>query len=280
MSDATPRLLIEATLVWTALLVFYLFAFRRVTDWRTRRRFLLAAVMAGVVIPLLPSFQLGVAGGVGRLPVDLIAYIVPAGKGAADPGPVVATSYSWSTICLGIWLAGVVVGTGTTVCRLAIHLRPAAKNVELFRGYRVIRSFLVRSPYAVFGRIYLPEKLDSELERAALLHEAAHLRSGHVYERLAMMVATLVLWFHPLIWIYSRLLGRVHEYEADAAVLEEVSPKIYGRQLLRATQSPTLVPALFSSPIKMRIAMLTQQTYSRLHTAHWTMLFILLGSLP
>ncbi|WP_116106861.1 M56 family metallopeptidase [Lewinella sp. IMCC34191] len=271
--------LLEATLVWAALLVFYLFVFRRTTDWRTRRGFLLAAVLAGVVIPLLPSFPVGSSAGVTQLPAHVLAYIVPAGGVDSNGGTSAGAALSWSDFGLTVYLAGLVGGIGLTVYRLAVHLRPAAKTEERFRGYRVVRRVMVRSPYAAFGRIYLPADIDPELERTALLHEAAHLRAGHHWERLLLTIATVILWFHPLVWLYSRLLGEVHEYEADAAVLREVPPKTYGRQLLLATQSSTLVPALFSSPLKKRIAMLTQQTNRRLRAAHWSVLFLLLGSL-
>ena len=272
--------LLEATLVWAILLLFYHLAFRRVTDWRARRRFLLAAVGLGILLPLLPSLPVeNPVGGI-TLPPALLEYVVPPGDVAAHAGSVPAASFAWPTVALLVWLVGTVVGTLLSVSRLAIYLRPAAKKEERFAGYRVIRSCLVRSPYAALGSIYLPEKLDPDLERTALLHEAAHLRAGHDYERLLMLVPSVVLWFHPLIWIYARLLGEVQEYEADAAVAREIDPKVYGRQLLRATQSSTLVPALFSSPLKKRIAMLTKQTTPRrFGPARWTVFLLLLGSL-
>ncbi|MGB3800544.1 MAG: M56 family metallopeptidase [Lewinella sp.] len=280
MSHLLIPYFLEATLVWAALLVFYHFAFRHSSAWRTRRGFLLIAFGLGCGIPLLPSIALGGPVAVAQLPADLFAYLVPAVETGSDPATTGPTNYSWATLSLIVWLTGVVVGLGATVYRLAIHLRPVAKISERFQDYRVIRSLLVHSPYAAFGRIYLPEALDPELERMALLHEAAHLRAGHPYERLLLLAAAIVLWFHPLVWIYTRLLGEVQEFEADSVVAREVSPKIYGRQLLLATQSPGLVPALFSSPVKKRITMLTQPTTPhQVRAIHWTVLILLLGTL-
>ncbi|PPK85467.1 beta-lactamase regulating signal transducer with metallopeptidase domain [Neolewinella xylanilytica] len=270
----------EATLVWSALLVFYALAFRRSDDWRARRRFLLLAFALGWGIPLLPSIGLGGTVAVPRLPADLLGYVIPAVQPASAAATTDSTAYAVWDLALLAWLVGVVVGSISAAYRLAIHLRPAAKTSETFRGFRVVRSSLVRSPYAAFGRIYLPERLAPDLERTALLHEAAHLRAGHPYERLLLQLATIGLWFHPLVWLYARLLGEVQEYEADAAVTRDIDPKVYGRQLLRATQSPTLVPALFSSPLKKRIAMLTQQTTPRrFGPARWTVFVAVLGFL-
>ena len=281
MTFTLLRYLLEATLVWSVLLVFYRLALRNTAGWRVQRRFLLAAVGLGTVLPLLPSLHLGSSADNFPLPTDLLAYMLPAGEVASpDTGDAPGTYFTWPSGALLLWLTGVVVGTLRSVYRLAIHLRPVAKNEERFAGFRVIRSSRVRSPYAARGRIYLPAALDPALERMALLHEAAHLRAGHPYERLVLLLATVVFWFHPLVWYYARLLAEVHEYEADAAVIRRVPPKIYGRQLLRATQVSTLLPALFSSPLKKRITMLTQQTTPRrFGLARWTVFLLVLGSL-
>ena len=115
-------------------------------------------------------------------------------------------------------------------------------------------------------RRYLPTGLDPALEHTALLHEAAHLRHGHFYERLLLIVSCCALWFHSLVWMYARWRGTVHEVEADAAVAREVVVGTCGRQLLHVMLAPRIVPALFSSPLKQRIAMLTRPMPSRSHT--------------
>ena len=273
-------LLIEATLVWLVLLLFYALAFRGNRQWAAHRRFLLFALALGAVLPLLPSVQLGGSVAAARLPADLLSFVVPAGVGEASAAPATVATFGWPEVLLVIYGMGFLVGIGVAVYRLALLLRPVAQKEERHHGFRVVRSSSVRSPYAAFGTIYLPARLDPELECAALLHEAAHLRAGHPYERLAVLLVCLLLWFHPLPWLYARLLARVQEFEADAAVIGRLPIRDYGRQLLRATQAPSLVPALFSSPIKERITMLIQSNNTRrFRAAHWTVLLLLLASL-
>ena len=174
---------------------------------------------------------------------------------------------------------------GTVVCllgvllRLALHLRPRPLGDERYAGFRIVRSARVPSPYAAFRTIYLPDDLPPELERTALLHEAAHLRRGHHYEQLLLTLGACALWFHPLAWYYLGLLTAVHEHEADAEVVQTIPPRTYGRQLLRATLAPRPVPALFSSPLKQRIAMLTRSDSSSMTLTHWSFLLVLVVGL-
>ena len=272
--------LIEATLVWLVLLLFYAVAFRGNRQWIAHRRYLICALALGVVLPLLPSVQLGGSVAAARLPAELLSFVVPAGVGEASVSPATTDTFGWTYLGMSVYGIGVLVGICLAVYRLAFHLRPVAQSVGRYDGFRVVRSLAVRSPYAAFGTIYLPARLDPELECAALLHEAAHLRAGHPYERLAVLLVCLLLWFHPLTWLYARLVARVQEFEADAAVTRRLPARTYGRQLLRATQVPSLLPALFSSPIKARITMLIQPNNTRcFRAAHWTVLLLLLASL-
>lgn len=279
MSTYYPYLL-EATLIWAVLLPFYVLAFRGNRQWTTHRRFLLLALASGVVLPLLPSVHLSTSGTVAGLPADLLDFVVPARVGEAPATLTAAAAYTWEEVGLAVYWLGVMLGLCLIGHRMVLHLRPAVQEEEIFGGFRVIRSPDVSSPYAAFRTIYLPVRMQPEMEIAALLHEAAHLRAKHPSERLTVLLLCLLLWFNPLTWLYARLLARVHEFEADAEVVRTLPARDYGRQLLRATQSPSLMPAFFSSPIKQRITMLLHSdTGRRLGAIHYAAFLLLLGSL-
>ena len=276
--------LIEASFVWLVLLVFYALAFRGNRQWVAHRRFLLFALAVGAVLPLLPSVPVGGSVAPARLPANLLSFVVPGGVGESAATTTAAAASPWEDVGLAVYWLGVILGLCVTGHRLARHLpasyRASVEREERFGGFRVVRSPAVASPYAAFRTIYLPVRMQPELETAALLHEAAHLRANHPFERLTALLFCLLLWFNPLTWLYARLLARVHEFEADAEVVRTLPARDYGRQLLQATQSPSLVPALFSSPIKQRITMLTQPNKNRRFRAgHWIVLLLLLTSL-
>jgi hypothetical protein len=123
----------------------------------------------------------------------------------------------------------------------------------------VVRHHAVRSPFAAWGKVFLPaEGLAAELENIALIHETAHLRQRHHYDTILMMIGRIVCWFHPLQWVFRRLLSDLHEYEADAAVTQLVPVRTYGLHLLQSSLAPTGALGLFSSPLKKRITMMTK----------------------
>ena len=277
MSAELTTYLLEFTLVWTILLTYYHFALRRNTHWSLRRRYLLGSWLLGLLLPLLPTLYT-FGGEVSRqLPTQLLRYLAPPTAGIGSAPPSAATE--WVTYILVAWSVGTVICLLGVLVRLALHLRPRPLRDEWYDGFRIVRSARVLSPYAAFRSIYLPHDLSPALERTALLHEAAHLRRGHHYERLLLTMGSCLLWFHPLAWYYLQLLTAVHEHEADAEVIQTIPPRTYGRQLLRATLAPRLVPALYSSPLKQRIAMLTRSDSSSMTLTHWSFLLVLVVSL-
>ncbi|MBQ8097326.1 MAG: hypothetical protein IJ243_09640 [Prevotella sp.] len=52
-----------------------------------------------------------------------------------------------------------------------------------------------------------------------LLHERSHIRLHHSADVLFVELVTALQWFNPVVWLLSRDLRTIHEYEADEAVL-------------------------------------------------------------
>ena len=50
-------------------------------------------------------------------------------------------------------------------------------------------------------------------------HEMVHVRQRHTLDLLLCEAVKVVLWFNPFVYIYQRELKRVHEYQADNAML-------------------------------------------------------------
>ncbi|MEM9930805.1 MAG: M56 family metallopeptidase [Bacteroidota bacterium] len=263
MTPEVLEYLLRATVIWLALLTYYFVAGRQ-TSIRFQRFFLLGGWLFGLLVPLLPS----VAGETG-LPVTglpTISLVSPA-LPANVPTTEVALDSSWELIDAIPWLylLGVLVFGARTLVQswvTAQYVRSGQRSY--FKGYPVLRHQGVRSPFAAFGLVFLPVEItDAGLENTALLHETSHLRARHHYDKFLLTLGSILLWFHPLVWAYQRLLATVHEYEADAAVLLEVPARTYGLQLLHCSLGPTRGLGLFSSPLKQRIEMITNKTPGR-----------------
>lgn len=254
--------LLRLSLIWGIVLFYDRYALGSLRAWGWRRAFLLSGYALGLLLPLV-TIEWAVS-----TPVAETFYIyVSSGEGAdagAVPLPKPPSEWVWTDVFRWVWLIGSVLQAIFIFYRLAPHLRASArKTSERYGSYPVIRSRKVASPFAAFGKIFLPPGIDASLERTALLHEAAHLRYGHDRERLFLLVGRIALWWHPLQWLMERRLSDLQEFQADATVVEHMPPKTYGLQLLRAGLRPRVVAGLFSSPIKKRIAMLTQSSRPR-----------------
>lgn len=260
MTPDVLEYLLRATTIWSLALLFYL-VLRRSVTFGFGRFVLLAGWLGGLLIPLLP------AGTTGRIVVATGMPTVTITRPITAVVPVEETiGASWAIADLLPWLylAGVLLfGARALVRWWDVQRCTRGGKQTNYAGYPVITSGRVGTPFAARGKVFLPERLDAALTHTALIHETAHLRARHHYDKTLMTLTSVLLWFHPLTWVYRRLLANVHEYQADAAVLRSVPAKTYGRQLVRSALAPPSGLGLFSSPLKQRIAMLTQNPNRR-----------------
>ncbi|MEO0734878.1 MAG: M56 family metallopeptidase, partial [Bacteroidota bacterium] len=256
MSPEILEYLLRTTAIWTVLLAYYGLTMQR-AGFGVRRAYLLGTWLFGLLIPLLPPL-------VGSAPVPVVnlpnlafdpVIIVPEAT-----GKTVQISWSWADFLPYAYLLGVLFFGARTLVRSRLLLRWSRSGAkDWYQGFRVIRHREIPGPFAAWGTVFLPADPEAaDLTHTALLHETAHLRARHHYDHFLLTIGILLLWFHPLVWVYRRLLMTVHEYQADAAVLQRVSARTYGRQLLQAAMGPTPFPGLFSSPLKQRIMMFSK----------------------
>ncbi|OAV42889.1 M56 family metallopeptidase [Lewinella sp. 4G2] len=255
-----PEFLLRLSVVWAALIAYHWIALRR-APFRTQRIYLLFATFAGLVIPTLPTIS-----GSAVLPIlvpiqEAFSFTVVAGENLITANP--------QSIMPSFWVIAYASGV---LFLLALSLVQwwgrrrwnATGDQASHEGYQLTIHPDIPSPFTLFGRIYLPQRLvGTSLGDTALLHETSHLRQRHHYDALQMQMLCTLLWFHPLSWILRKLLSDVHEYEADAQVIKTIPRNAYGLQLLRASQTSGFALGLFSSPLKNRINMLTNSSPRR-----------------
>lgn len=250
-----PQILLRLTVIWAALLLYYFVALRR-SPLPWQRVYLLLTLVAGLIIPVLPTLVTG--GEAGVIPAvrrtvtavfDLRGREIIATDGSSAGFPWLIVLYVSVALCIGA--RSLVQSLGRRAWR-----RNGSRST--YEGYEVITHPAVPSPHAAYGKIYLPSRLvGTELYHTALLHESSHLRHRHHYDLWLLEIVVTLLWFHPLAWLFHHRLSTLHEYQADAEVTKTLPHKTYGLQLIRASQS-SLRLGLFSSPLQNRIAMLTQ----------------------
>ncbi len=82
------------------------------------------------------------------------------------------------------------------------------------------------------------ETTTQEERKAVLIHELSHWRRGDHWIRLLQWIASIVFWWHPLLWIAGRELHRLEEECCDAEVMHRLpdAGRSYASALLSASQ--------------------------------------------
>lgn len=274
--------LLRLSLIWACLLLFYQWSLSRRDNWSLKRIFLLGAYLLGWLIPLLPAIIIAPS-----KPEWSISF---SGQGTAfifveNTPEMGAQGISWSLqhIFWAVYLIGVLSQAGYLLFHFVQLIYWKKQGDRSYYGsYAVIRHKSVASPFAALGTIFLPFHQDPATEEMICLHEAVHLKNYHNIERIPFLLGSILLWFHPLQWIFSRWQRELQEYEADEGVIRQFPLRQYGTLLIQASMSCNKYQGLglFSSPLKKRINMMTKRkNHTGLKKSHYLLLFLLLGLL-
>ena len=76
------------------------------------------------------------------------------------------------------------------------------------------------SPFSWLNRIVISEKDYQENGRVILMHETAHIRCRHSWDMIGLSVIEILQWFNPAVWMLTKDMQDIHEYEADHWVIE------------------------------------------------------------
>ncbi len=168
---------------------------------------------------------------------------------------------------LAIYLAGAVFLLGTMVkgCMQIRRMRRNGHVMMCYHGCRIVRTS-TSSAFSFFRTIYLPTRLRETELPAIIAHETSHIRHRHTLERLSMEILKALLWWNPFVWMASRSLTEVQEYEADNDVLQAGHDRSKYIETIFNAQfgySPDIASGLRDSLTKKRFQMMTKRRGNR-----------------
>jgi hypothetical protein len=270
--------LLNTTVIWLGSLLVYELLLKRETFHRLNRFYLLLTFLAGICLPLLPW------GDAVHFTVSSLAAQAPPSQATnvdgtslqeiASPVESLPQKVNW----LMLFYAG---GVGVSSLYLLTDL---FKLWRLFRrsrthrkdGWIIAETGREQGPFSFLRILFVCRQTDyTSLQWQMLVqHETAHYSRKHIFDLALLQGAQILLWFHPLVYVYRNKLRLLHEYEVDG--LQEESLETYGHFLLQQAVLPTtysLTHTLNFSPLKKRIQMLTKNPSTR--TAKWRFLMLL-----
>lgn len=151
-----------------------------------------------------------------------------------------------------------------------VLMQIVGKHFTEMNGLKVLDHSGQKAPFSFFCYVvmdfaaYETDELD-----LILRHEAAHVRQWHTLDLLFVEFVGIVCWFNPFVWVYRFVLKTVHEYAADAAVIQSNVPRddYYDLILKQIRRQNSFAPVHSFSAIalKSRIRMMvaTQNNHYR-----------------
>lgn len=215
--------LIVSAISLALMMAVYRLTLSRTTFHGFNRYVLLTSLALAAVLPL-SHFQN--VGNVASAPVAymLNEFTVYADGTANMADATVAESaggMNFFSILTLVYLAGM------AICLIRIAIGVLSSEIICHRRSRVLAdgSHLVITDrnYAPFSwRNYIViSRKDYETNGAMIIaHEQAHIRHHHSVDLILAQLFCAVQWFNPAAWMLKRSLLEVHEFEADASVLE------------------------------------------------------------
>lgn len=215
--------ILQSAVCLAILFLFYSILLSRETFYRYNRVALLCLIPLSFVLPLchLPLFTENES--VAPVPVVILdnlsafSYVTDDVEATAAPVPVALVA------AIVLYWAGVVFFVAryiVTIVRL-LQLMSSGRRVTDDESRQIIVLPRSIAPFSWFGRIVLSEEDYAAHSREILLHESAHIRKRHSLDLLVADLCTWLQWFNPAAWLLKRELQTVHEYEADAEVIDQ-----------------------------------------------------------
>lgn len=129
-----------------------------------------------------------------------------------------------------------------------------------------VQVMQLKQPYPSFAFlnfIFLSNQseLSAREKQQVVAHELAHVQLGHTYDVLYYELLSVALWFNPVVWVLKQELRSVHEFQADARVLEQHQPQEYVALLSKEVLFNMGLPvgSYFQKPQVLRRLQMLQQ---------------------
>lgn len=202
------------------MVVVYRLSLSRTTFHSFNRFVLLVSLGLAAIMPLM-HFQR--VSGVASAPVSYVLNEMTVYADGTVGAAVPESSNGMSMLSLFtlVYLAGVI------ICLLRVAIGIMSSEIICHRRSRMLSdgSHLVITDrnYAPFSwRNYIViSRKDYEAGGAMIIaHEQAHVRHHHSIDLILAQLFCAFQWFNPAAWMLKRSLLEVHEFEADASVLD------------------------------------------------------------
>ena len=216
--------LIVSAISLALMVTVYRLTLSRTTFHGFNRFVLLATLALAAVVPVMHFQSISSRA---SAPINyMLGEIMVYADGTMGVNHVQATesgsSISMLSVITVVYLAGLIfcllrIAFGILSSEIICHSR----SRMLADGSRLVITECNYAPFSWRNCIVISRK-DYESNGAMIIaHEQAHVHHHHSFDLILAQMFCAVQWFNPAAWVLRRSLMEVHEFEADASVLED-----------------------------------------------------------
>jgi beta-lactamase regulating signal transducer with metallopeptidase domain len=261
MMSAFGMYLLRVSVCLAVFYLLYITLFRNKTFFRTNRFYLLTGLVIAFVIPLIKitlpaqSFNLVLQEAISKpiyQPLQEFSQL-------SNIEPVDQV-FNYRQVVVSIYVSGCFLLLFKLLFSIVSIIRLKRKSeVQSLGSFTLVRSRFAY-PFSFFNLIFIPQH---EIDPLILEHEKIHVRQRHWVDLILIELATMVLWFNPVIFLYRKALKMQHEYIADACVIKNtgISLEKYLQCMLKQIQFENAAAStshFYSKSIKKRVMMMTR----------------------
>lgn len=146
---------------------------------------------------------------------------------SANANVSVGSDYS---ILLTVWIIGALLSSILFLWKYR-SLRQLRANASIVdKGNYKLASLPNTDVAFSFGStIYLGEGLEKEAKEVILKHEKVHVAQKHSVDLVVYQLFRIVFWWNPMLYLFQKRLEAVHEYIADAVVVEHSKERVLSK---------------------------------------------------
>ncbi len=279
---------LQVNLCWLVFYGLYYVLLSKETFFKLNRIYLIISLLCGLALPFFTE-KLSHMEAVSTMPIMEIVQPIAQSISIFQENiemqmPSTETSWNIWQILRGLYILGTIWFLTQFVLGLWRIFKLYKNGVkEKNKGFTLVNTEGVKTPFSFFNLIFINSEIAQNVDfQQIIIHEKAHVQQKHSFDIVGMEILRGLFWLSPLVHLYARSLRHVHEYLADAAVLNKIEKKQYGRLLINQTAAGSglvLANHFNFSQLKKRVIMMTRTRSQRVALVKYTLaapLFIVL----
>lgn len=259
---------LQVSLCSAVMMLYYVLVLRNKRFHQYNRFYLLTVAILPWLMPLV-KIDINKPKEVVSIPIQLFSVIAETNsefeKIVADKG----FQFTWETLVVTMYIAvsGVLL-TMLLIAMVKIYKLLKANDCKRLDDVYLVLTQANGTPFSFFKFIFWHTDIDvtTSTGKQMLKHELTHVHEKHSVDKLLLQVVLIIGWPNPIFWHLKRELETIHEFIADNKAIDNGDTAALATMLLAAAypqQRFAVTNPFFYSPIKRRIAMLTNHKNPR-----------------